>query len=159
MDKSLFDMALKDIKEASKPDQPTGAEMAGFLLGFCFIDAVAGFHAGRTGNEGIGEHFREFVRGYMKAYDPHALYNDLRSGLVHSYAIGQKYAFTDLEKEGKHLETTHTEQFGQRTLLNLEDFLRDLEGAYRTLCGDICTDPKQFAKARERYDSKGLLSC
>jgi hypothetical protein len=33
--------------------------MAGFLLGFCFIDAVAGFHAGRTKEmkRVIGKHF------------------------------------------------------------------------------------------------------
>ena len=48
MDVGLRDMALGDIRRASRPGQDSGAKMAGFLLGFCFIDAAAGFHVGRT---------------------------------------------------------------------------------------------------------------
>lgn len=54
----------------------------------------------------IGEHFIAFVKHYLPSYDAEALYRDLRSGLVHSYAVGQTYAFTDLEREGQHLAVT-----------------------------------------------------
>jgi hypothetical protein len=159
MDASLRDMALGDVKRASKPgeDGTGGAKIAGFLLGFCFIDAVAGFHAGRTNFEDIGKNFKRFVKVYMPNYDPDALYKDLRNGLVHSYAIGQTYAFTDLEKAGKHRETKET-GLGKRTLLNLEDFITDLEHAYAALCGDIRTDAAQFAKAKARYEVIGLMT-
>jgi hypothetical protein len=159
MDRAFLGMALGDIKRAARPGKPTGAKMAGFLLGFCFIDAVAGFHAGRTRQtQGtLGKDFRGFIEKYMTAYSPHALWIDLRGGLVHSYAVGNTYAFTDREQEGKHMETKQT-GFGERTLLNLEDFLADIEDAYRALCRDVLANRAQFDKARERYDSLGLLT-
>lgn len=160
MDKGLGGMALGEIRAACRPsDKEGGAKMAGFLLGFCFIDAVAGFHAGRTEEmKGvIGKHFIGFVRAYLPHYDAEALYRDLRSGLVHSYSIGQTYVFTDLERVGKHLERKMT-GFGERILLNLEDFVSDLEKTYHALCDDIRTDPEQFAKAKARYDSIGLMT-
>lgn len=158
MDQSLREMALGDIKRASRPGETEGAKLAGFLLGFCFIDAVAGFHAGRTRDMRgkIGTHFRGFVSAYMPGYDAGALYVDLRSGLVHSYAIGQTYAFTHLESDGPHLERKDT-NLGERTLLNLEDFVDDIEHAYHSLCGDIRNNPDQFAKAKRRYESIGLI--
>jgi hypothetical protein len=151
-------MALADIKRASRPGETEGAKLAGFLLGFCFLDALAGFHAGRTRKmKGkIGTHFRDFVRTYMPSYDPSALYHDLRSGLVHSYAIGQTYAFTHLESDGRHLEKKDT-NLGTRILLNLEDFLSDIEGAYDLLCEDVRANADQFAKAKRRYESIGLI--
>ena len=134
MDQGLGDMALGDIKGACRPgDKEAGARMAGFLLGFCFIDAAAGFHAGRTKKMSkrrgvVGKHFRGFVKAYMPRYDAAALYSDLRNGLVHSYSVGQAYIFTDLERAGKDQEKKLT-GFGERTLLNLENFVSDLEQA------------------------------
>jgi hypothetical protein len=98
-----------------------------------------------------------YVNDYLPHYDAEALYHDLRSGLVHSYSIGETYAFTDLEREGKHLEKKLT-RFGERTLLNLEDFVSDLEKAYHALYEDIRTDPAQFAKAKDRLESIGLMT-
>lgn len=160
MDFSLRDMALEDVKRACKPGNPKdGAKMGGFLLGFCFIDAAAGFRAGRTKEMRgvIGPHFREFVGAYMPRYDAAALYDDLRNGLVHSYTVGETYSFTDREQAGKHLETK-TFSFGRRTLLNLEDFVSDLEKAYEALREDVRTNPDRFAKAKRRYESNSLLS-
>jgi hypothetical protein len=160
MDLGLREMALGDIKRASRPGEKRdgGAKMAGFLLGFCFIDAAAGFHAGRTREmrNVIGKHFRAFVRAYLPRYEPDALYNDLRNGLVHSYAIGETYAFTHLESDGPHLQSRAT-GLGVRILLNLEDFVSDLERAYEELCRDIRVNPTQFAKAKRRYESIGLI--
>jgi hypothetical protein len=105
----------------------------------------------------IGKHFRAFVTHYLRQYDAAALYHDLRSGLVHSYTVGDTYSFTHLEHAGKHLETTQT-GFGTRTLLNLEDFVDDLEQAFKALLEDIRTKPAQFEKAKARYESIGLLT-
>jgi hypothetical protein len=164
MDLGLREMALGDIKRASRPGEKRdgGAKMAGFLLGFCFIDAMAGFHGGRTRETAtqrgiIGKHFRKFVQVYLTDYAPAPLYQDLRSGLVHSYAIGDTYAFTHLEHAGKHLETKDT-GLGLRTLINLEHFVGDLEGAYDALREDIRSDSVRFSKARARYESLGLLT-
>jgi hypothetical protein len=158
LNQGLGDMALGDIKRASRPgdQEPGGAKMAGFLLGFCFIDAAAGFYSGRTKEMRgvIGKHFRAFVTHYLPQYDAAALYHDLRSGLVHSYTVGDTYSFTHLQHAGKHLGTTQT-VFGTRTLLNLEDFVDDLEQA---LLEDIRTKPAQFEKAKARYESIGLLT-
>jgi hypothetical protein len=156
----LDDMALGDVKRASRPGESEtgGAKMAGFLLGFCLIDAAAGFHSGRTKEMQavIGKHFRTFVTTYMPRYDADALYHDLRSGLVHSYSVGQTYSFTDLERAGKHLETRQF-SFGERILLNLEDFVDDLERALDALFEDIQTKPERFELAKTRYESMGIL--
>lgn len=159
IDLGLHDMALGDIKRACHPGEEHGAKMAGFLLGFCFIDAAAGFHSGRTRAQRgvIGQHFMAFVRAYMPSYDPQALYSDLRSGLVHSYAIGPTYAFTDSERAGKHMAPTQT-GLGERTLINLEHFVSDLEQAFEQLRSDIVSDPERLENARRRLDSIGLLS-
>lgn len=164
MDLGLREMALGDIKRASRPgeERDGGAKMAGFLLGFCFIDAMAGFYSGRTKETArqrgaIGKHFRRFVEAYLTDYDPTALYQDLRGGLVHSYAIGDTYAFTHLERAGKHLERKDT-GLGLRTLINLEHFVLDLERAYDALREGIRSDSVRFSKAKARYQSLGLLT-
>jgi hypothetical protein len=159
MNASLRDMALGDIARASQPGETQGAKLAGFLLGFCFVDAVAGFYAGRTKESRgtIGRDFRAFVSAYMREYEPAALYDDLRNGLVHSYAIGATYAFTHLESDGKHLQTITSPALGVRTLLNLENFVADVTESYEQLCADIHSDATRFEKARRRYESIGLI--
>jgi hypothetical protein len=160
MDRGLLDMALADIKWACKPGEQEGAKMAGFLLGFCFIDATSGFHAGRTKQNMKGnnrKHFTAFVMKHMPGYQSGLLYDDLRNGLVHGYTIGDTYAFAHLERDGKHFETKTT-GFGMRTLLNLEDFVSDIEKAYNSLREAIRTEPTQFQKALARYESMGLLT-
>lgn len=160
LNEGLGDMALGDIKRAARPGDKErgGAKMAGFLLGFCFIDAAAGFYSGRTKQmqRVIGKHFRAFVTRYMPQYDAAALYHDLRSGLVHSYAVGQTYSFTNLEHAGKHLETTQT-GFGMRTLLNLEDFVDDLEQACSKPCSRT-SEPSQRSSGRLRLGTSRSAS-
>lgn len=96
LEQGLGDMALGDIKRAWRPgdSEPGGAKMGGFLLGFRFIDAAARSHSGRTKEmQGvIGKYFKAFVAKYMPRYNAVAPYHDLRSGLVHSYSVGQTYS-------------------------------------------------------------------
>jgi len=157
MDASLLDMAFADIERACRPGEVDGAKLAGFLLAFCFLEAVSGFYAGRRKRDsGLAANFRAFVDAYMPGYNARHLYSDLRSGLVHSYAIGKTYAFTNLESDGKHLSVAST-FLGRRTLLDLEHFVSDVKDAYLAFRADILSDPGRFASAQTRYDSIGLI--
>jgi len=81
------------------------------------------------------------------------LWSDLRCGLVHSYAEGGTYVFTDNNKAGFYLNTTSI----GRVILNLEDFCADLRKAYNKFRSDILTDDDCFLKAKHRSESMGLM--
>ena len=146
LDKYLFEWEYKDIERASIVG---GAKLAGFILGACFIDAMAGFYAGINkgeSNKKSGLRFKTFVRRYLKKYDSQKLWEDLRCGLVHMYAEGGSYVFTDANKAGYHFNKIAD----GRTLLNLEDFCADLREAYRLYRNDILTDNEIYLKAKRR---------
>lgn len=153
LDDSLFGWEYKQIEQASILGT---AKLAGFILGACFIDAMAGFYAGIDGEEskrGAGERFKQFVKKYLQKYDEEKLWEDLRCGLVHSYATGDTYAFTDANKAGFHFNRTQQD----RIILNLEDFCADLREAYKNFRNDILTYNDIFLKAKKRYESMGLM--
>lgn len=153
LDEYLFGWAYGDIERASVRGD---AKLAGFILGACFIDAAAGFYAGVTKEEsknGSGKRFKDFVRKYLAKYDADRLYEDLRCGLVHSYAEGGTYVFTDANKAGFHFNTTPR----GKIILNLEDFLLDLRESYRLLRNNILSDDDVSRKAKKRYRSMGLM--
>ena len=77
--------------------------MGAFILGCCYIDALARFHAGNIPKgKKLGDVFKDFVKKVMREYGPDAdkLW-DVRNGLIHAYAT-RDFAFTDAEKAGKH---------------------------------------------------------
>lgn len=153
LDTHLFGWEYKQIEQASILGT---AKLAGFILGACFIDAMAGFYAGIDRNEsrkGVGERFKQFVKKYLKKYDEEKLWEDLRCGLVHSYASGDTYVFTDANKAGFHFNKTPK----GRIILNLEDFCADLREAYKNFRNDILTDNDIFLKTKKRYESMGLM--
>lgn len=152
LDKYLFGWEYKDIEKASIFGE---AKVAGFILGTCFIDAMAGFFAGTTKEKfsGSSDRFKGFVKEYLPAYDAEKIWEDLRCGLVHSYAEGGTYAFTNANEEGFHFNST---QRG-KIILNLEDFLSDLRKAYKNFRNDILIDNDVFLKAKTRYESMGLM--
>ncbi|MBU1119400.1 hypothetical protein KKH43_05965 [Patescibacteria group bacterium] len=152
----LSKWALGDIDKITKSS--LDAPMAAFILGCCFIDAMAGFYAGvadkQTEKKGAGERFKIFSRKYLEnyGYDADKLYYSLRCNLVHSYTEGGTYVFTH-NNAGFHLEST---PLGKK-ILNLEDFLSDLRSAYGVFIKDISEDDELFDKAKRRYAYKGLL--
>jgi hypothetical protein len=153
MDDHLFGWAIGDIEKASVKGS---AKLAGFILGACFIDAMAGFYAGidrKTAKNGSGPRFKHFVEKYLKQYDAQKLYEDLRCGLVHSYSEGGTYVFTDANKDGEHFDKTPR----GKILLNLEDFVEDLKSAYQQYRLDLLSDDSLFKKAQRRYLSMKLM--
>jgi hypothetical protein len=142
---ALYDLAFLDIKRASAGNSKTGA----FILASCFIDHMAGFICGR---ETTRKDYKDFVRLYLPAiYEPSKLYTDLRCKLVHNYSEGGSYWL----KHGQ--PQLHGKVVGSRTVINLENFLDDLEHAFHKVMKDIQHDPSVKASAISRYNSIGLL--
>lgn len=153
LDKYLFGWEFHDIEKASIKGS---AKLAGFILGACFIDAMAGFYGGvtrATVSSGSGTRFKDFVSKYLSQYNSDSLWKDLRCGLVHSYAEGGTYVFTHANKAGKHFNQISD----GRIILNLEDFLNDLSSAYKKLSNDILNDRHTYANALKRFNSMGLM--
>jgi len=153
LDQYLFGWEYKDIEKASVFGE---AKLAGFILGACFIDTMAGFFAGvakKNVGSGSSDRFKDFVKKYLPKYDAEKIWVDLRCGLVHSYAEGGTYVFTDANKAGFHFNFTPT----GKIILNLEDFLSDLRKAYKNFRNDILIDNNVFLKAKNRYESMGLM--
>jgi len=151
LDKYLLGWAFGDIERASKE-----AKLGAFILGACFIDAMAGFYKGINRKEaetGSSSRFKDFVKVYLPQYDPEKLWKDLRCGLVHSYAEGGSYEFTHSNSE-----IHFTKSSRGKIILNLEEFLEDLKGAYNQLREDIMKQQDTFDKAIKRYKSMGLMA-
>jgi len=157
LDQYLYGWGFVDILKATGGYE--GAKLAGFILGACFIDALAGFYAGVNKDEsknGSGKRFKDFIKIYLTQYDADELWEDLRCGLVHSYAAGKTYGFTDSRTTpfGFHLSMTPQGQI----LLNLEDFLSEIRKAYGDFRSDILKDNEVFEKAKRRFLSMGLMA-
>lgn len=153
LDAYLFGWEYKQIEQASIIGT---AKLAGFILGACFIDAMAGFYAGINREESkknASIRFKNFIEKYLPRYDKERLWEDLRCGLVHSYAEGGTYAFTDANKAGFHLNTTNR----GKVILNLEDFCADLRSAYRDFRNDVLMNNDIFLKAKKRYESMRIM--
>lgn len=142
---ALYNGAFLDIKKASFGKSKIGA----FILGSCFIDYMAGFVCGR---ETKPKDYKDFVSHYLPPiYNPSKLYKDLRCRLVHNYSEGGSYWFKDNNSE------LHGKVIDGRTIVNLENFIDDLENAFNKLLEDIQFDPLKKQKAIDRYNSVGIL--
>jgi len=142
---ALYDMAFLDIKRASFGKSKMGA----FILSSCFIDYMAGFIAGR---ETTNKDYKQFVKDYLPPfYDPEKLYKDLRCKLVHNYSEGGSYVFVDAKSE------LHGKKINGKLVINLENFIDDLESALRKMLIDLDTDSVKQRMAVNRYDKIGLL--
>ncbi len=138
-------MAFLDIKRALSGKSKMGA----FILASCFIDYMAGFVCGR---ETKSKDYQDFVRDYLPSiYNPLKLYKDLRCKLVHDYSEGGSYVFTDDKPQ------LHGQAANGRTIINLENFIDDLENVLHKLLQEIESDPSKKQKAFNRYKSIGLL--
>lgn len=144
---SLKDNALGDIKRASTG----GAKMGAFMLCSCLIDAIAGFMKGSDTNHAD---YKCFVCKYMTAYNKDDIYTDLRCKLVHSYSEGGSYWFTD-NKRSLHL-SKHSDG---KTIVNLENFIEEIESALNAYASDLQNKVNQAARASaiKRYDGNGII--
>lgn len=141
----LSDMAFLDIKRASAGKSKMGA----FILASCFIEYLAGFVAGK---ETTSKDYRAFVKNYLPPlYDPEKLHRDLRCKLVHNYSEGGSYMFAYAEP------ALHGRQVAGKMVVNLEDFITDLEGALHKLFTELDSDSSKAKKAEERFDKIGLI--
>ena len=142
---TLYDMAFLDIKRASAGQ----AKMGAFILASCFIDHMAGFIAGR---QTTNEDYKQFVKDYLpNMYDPEKLYSDLRCKMVHNYSEGGSYIFAYANS------AVHGRTNGAKIVINLENFIDDLEAALRKMLTDIDGDTGKQKKAEDRYKKIGLL--
>jgi hypothetical protein len=138
-------MAFLDIKRASAGQSKMGA----FILASCFIDYMAGFIAGR---ETTGKDYKQIVKDYLPSlYDPEKLYKDLRCKVVHNYSEGGSYIFVDAKP------ALHGQKVDSKIVINLENFIDDLEVALRKMFKDLDTVSGKQQNAEERYDKIGLL--
>jgi hypothetical protein len=144
---SIHDMAFLDIKRASEGKSKMGA----FILSSCFIDYLSGF---RYGKQSKGRDYVKFVNNYLNdKYDASKLYLDLRCKLVHNYSEGGSYAFTD-----NHPELHKTKISDGRIMLNLEDFISDIENAMNKYFDELRTDDEILKLAQTRYGKLGILT-
>ncbi len=145
--------ALTDIKKAC------GADVGTFILGSCFIDAMASFRYGVTKNmlkdRKSGERFKDFVKEYLPQYNAEDLYLSLRCGLVHNYVEHYGKYFLDSTDNSASL---HLQPDGGRTWINRQKFVDDLESAYNNFRAHILSNDKVFALATNRLNSLGLMS-
>jgi hypothetical protein len=142
----LDNMALQDIRRASDGK----AKMGAFILGSCFIEYLAGF---RYGKKTTRTDYKNFVEQYLGSfYDAEKLCNDLRCKLVHNYSEGGSYIFVDAKPE------LHGKKYKNKMLINLENFIDDLEKTMRKLFSEIDSDPTIQALAKKRYAKLGILS-
>ena len=143
--KGLYEMAFLDIKRASDGQSKMGA----FILASCFIDQVAGFVKGGYTTR---DDYKQFVKDYLPTlYDSEKLYTDLRCKLVHNYSEGGSYLFTNSSRD------QHGREIHGKLIINLENFIEDLEAALRKLLDEIEDDPVKAANAERRLDEIGLL--
>jgi len=155
LDSSFLKLAVEDMKRALDAN----ANLAVFILGACFIEALAGFYFGqeykddRKNYPKSGERFKGFVKKYLKQYNLNDLWRSLRCGLVHSYVVDGNYAFTN-KKKNQHLKPTPNRKL---KIVNDENFYDDLNNAYEKFKKDILADPKIFEKAKKRYNSLKIM--
>lgn len=152
LDESLFGLAYGDIERIL----PANPNLAIFILGACFIDAMASFRFGVT-KEMIkdgktGERFKDFIKEYLPQYSADDLWESLRCGLLHSYAEYGKYAFVNKKR---YLHFKKDQQ--KRTIINDENFCEELKDTYEKLKCDILNKEEVYLNAKKRFNSMGIM--
>jgi hypothetical protein len=127
---ALRDYALGDIKKIMTGNNV----LASFILCSCFIEQVATYRYG-TPNVGHPE-FRQFIDDYLVGYDSQKLRADLRNKLVHNYSLGETYSLT-MQSRDAHLRKATNGSI----ILNLENFVDDLEQALHRFLNQLVTEP------------------
>lgn len=150
LDKSFVKVALEDIKRTLDAN----TNLAVFILGTCFIDALAGFCFGKTetNDHKDGIRFKKFIKKYRKyllPYNPDDLWK-MRCGLSHSYST-EKFMFVN-KKPNYH----NKRSIKGRQIINDENFYRALKKVYSKFKKDILTNAQRFRYAKKRYGAPQL---
>ena len=146
----LRDMAFEDIKRAANGRAKIGA----FILGACFIDYIAGYWFGADSEvKSTSSHkiFVAFTREFLKAYDPEKLYVAMRCKLVHNYSEGGAYKFA-FDMPNRHLTKSEN-----KIIINLEQFIDDIETAPNRYLQLLDTDHDVQLRAIKRWKHFGIL--
>ena len=155
IDNSLYSFAFNDIIKSRQQSML----IASFALCFCFISALSAhryFVPGKPKPGEDGQRFRDFILKYFNPkYHIYAkeLYSDLRSRLVHNYAIGERFAFT----EGNTINHLKIEEDGTVILL-IDDFITDIEIAFTKFRYDLQIDPETQPHALDHYYKYNIIS-
>ena len=97
--KKLFDeWVFKSIESSYRATSAPGGgtPMVAFMLVSCAIDVIAGFYSGRSSfiRQDISGQYKEFVKDYMKPYNPNIVYEEIRCSLVHNFIPGKSIKLT-----------------------------------------------------------------
>jgi len=138
---------LRDIKEINSKKQELEFTIAVFILCSCFIDQLSGF---RYATDRVKYRFIKFVREYLPQYDAEELNNDLRNKLVHNYSLGRYYALTKHKPQGDFKLSSYK-------ILNLEDFITDLENCLNRYKGELNIDHQIRKNALEWYEKHNII--
>ena len=128
---SLKNYNLRDIKKIAQMD----TVLASFTLCSCFIEQVSGFRYAKVKHKTGNEMFKSFVKDYLNQYEPSKLREDLRNKLVHNYSLGETYSLT-MRCIDCHLKP---DKYG-RLILNLENFIDDIEIAFEKWTNELRTN-------------------
>jgi len=143
---SLSQLAFADVKKASAG----GAKMGAYILASCFIDYLAGFYYGHKSTK---DDYINFVNKYLRRYDGKQVYYSVRNGLVHNYSVERDFVFSEKGIDGPHLGKYKN----GKTVLNLEDFLADIENAMSKYFKALEHDNNLRRRAINRFRSGKML--
>lgn len=108
--------ALADIEFMAAHNKPIG----GFILAGCFIDQISCYRY----NESSDRSYQNFIEEYLPAYKDLKLQSRLRHQLTHNYSVAKELAV------GSKIPHLHLKPLGIATMLNLDDFVKDLKEAF-----------------------------
>ena len=138
---------LRDIKEINSTKQELEFTIAVFILCSCIIDHLSGF---RYATDRVKYRYIKFVQEYLPQYDAEELNNDLRNRLVHNYSLGGYYALTRSKPQGSF-------KIPKYKILNLDDFIIDLENCLKRYRVEVQTDPQIRHNALQWYDKYKII--
>lgn len=155
--------AYRDITRALE----AGTDLAVFILGSCFIDAMAGFYCGvteETMKKGSGDRFKKFSKRYLPQYYGIDLgkdfYESLRSGLVHNYVSYGKYAFVTYNVALNNPRVKHLQAYSGlegKVIVIDRNFYEELLDAYKKFRSDILKNEEIFNNAKKRLNSLKIM--
>jgi hypothetical protein len=108
--------ALADIEFMALHKKPIG----GFILACCFIDQISAYRYNKLSDHS----FQKFIDEYLPAYKDLKLQTRLRHMLTHNYSVAKELVV------GSNIPHLHMKPLGISTMLNLEDFAKDLRDAF-----------------------------